>query len=155
MIFIVFFLLFLICSYFLPVVPQLFLIQIVFISYTIKEKSFKIVLYVVLLGFISDVFFLHNYFFHTFFYFIFFQLSFRYFRKFIILDYHTIPIFVFFFLIFQEISYFLFDIFFNIQSPYPFTFKHYFIENLTTIVLSIIIFKYFGKKFMVQKEQVF
>ncbi|MBN2694279.1 hypothetical protein JXR93_06420, partial [bacterium] len=121
----------------------------------IKDKNIKITLYTLFLGFLSDVFFIHTYFFHTFFYYLFFQLSIRYFRKFIILDYHTIPLFVLFFITFEEISYFMFDTFFNIPSPYKFSFSHYFIENITTIILSIVIFKYLGKRYMVQKEQVF
>lgn len=151
LIFLTSFLLLIVLSYFFEVIPQLFLINIIFIGF-INSKSITIRLFVLLIGFLSDLFFFSNYYIYTLYYFLVYLIIQHVLKTYFILEYHNLTIFLIIFITLQKVFFFFIYNALLIDNLLPNVFPDFFIEIIFTIAVGLIYLKIFKKRIEIKDE---
>ncbi len=150
-IFLTSFLLLIVLSYFFEIIPQLFLINVIFIGF-INSKSITIRLFVLLIGFLSDLFFFSNYYIYTLYYFLVYLIIHHALKTYFILEYHNLTVFLIIFITLQKVFFFFIYYALLIENLLPNVFPDFFIEMFFTIAVGLIYLKIFKKRIEVKDE---
>ncbi len=145
------FFLLIILSYFLEIIPQLFLINIIFLGF-VNSKSISIRLFVLLIGFLADLFFFSNYYIYTLYYFLIYLIVNHILRTYFILEYHNLSIFLIIFITLQKVFFFFVYNSLLIENLLPNIFPDFFIEMFLTIAVGVIYLKIFKGKLEIRDE---